>query len=202
MLSACFFAFCFSFAIIVPAAPAQAQGEDGVQQTYQRLQLLAQASIKADQKLVLQLERTQKKLAQLTAQSIFPSIQEDIEELQAKLNENPEENPYISKDFEAECGVSSLELPVNRDKARIIVTLDPSIAEGFTQTWSENPPKSLNKPAGTICVLTNGFDLALLYVSSLEGPPCKDAKTGKPRILSVRATPDPERDSGNTPATN
>ncbi|MDX2106401.1 MAG: hypothetical protein SFY67_08365 [Candidatus Melainabacteria bacterium] len=198
MLSACFFAFCISLAGHQQAG--WAQKSEIIQQTYKRLQLIAQASLKADQKLLLQLDDTKKRLALLVRKRSFPSLQTDIDEIQLKLNENLEENPYISKEFEVESGVSSLELPVNRNKARILVKLDPSISESLVQTWGEHPPKSLDKPAGTICVLTNGFDLALLYVSSIEGGPCKDPKTGKARILSLRATPDPEMDSGNSPA--
>lgn len=197
LLSACFFAFCATFIFV--SLPAQAQKSQLIQQTYQRLQLIAQASVKADQTLVLQLESTKKRLFQLVANNSFPSFQNEIDALQTKLNSNLEENPYISKQFEIESGVSSLELPVNRNKDRVVVSLDPSIAEGLVDKWSENPPKSLNKPAGTICVLTNGFDLALLYVSSLEGSPCKDVKTGKALILSVRLTPHPERESGKSP---
>lgn len=194
LLSACFFAFCIVLACPPPAA--RAQKSEIIQQTYQRLQLIAQASAKADQKLLLQLDDTKKRLASLVAKGSFPSLQSDIDQLQAKLNENLEENPYISKEFEIESATSSLELPVNRNKARIAISLDPSIAQSLVETWGENPPKSLNKPAGTIGVLTNGFDLALLYASSIEGPPCKDPKTGKARILSLRLTPDPDRDSG------
>lgn len=196
MLSACFFAFCICLA--GHQQTACAQKSEIIQQTYKRLQLIAQASIKADQKLLLQLEDTKKRLASIAAKRSFPSLQNDIDELQSKLNENLEENPYIGKEFEVESGISSLELPVNRNKARILVKLDPSISESLVQTWSENPPKSLDKPAGTICVLTNGIDLALLYVSSLEGFPCKDPKTGKSRVLSLRTTPDPNWNSGKS----
>ncbi|MCW5824645.1 MAG: hypothetical protein KIT34_17740 [Cyanobacteria bacterium TGS_CYA1] len=198
MLSACFFASCICLASHLQAA--WAQKSEIIQQTYKRLQLIAQASLKADQKLLLQLDDTKKRLAMLMRKRSFPSLQNDIDDIQSKLNENLAENPYISKEFEVESGVSSLELPINRNKARILVKLDPSISESLVQTWSENPPKSLDKPAGTICVLTNGFDLALLYVSSIEGGPCKDLKTGKARILSLRVTPYPEMDSGNSPA--
>lgn len=198
MLSACFFAFCVC--VVGHPQAVRAQKSEIIQQTYKRLQLIAQASIKADQKLLLQLDDTKKRLAALVAKRSFPSLQNDIDDLQSKLNENLDENPYISKEFEVESGVSSLELPVNQNKTRILIKLDPSISESLVQTWSEIPPKSLDKPAGTICVLTNGFDLAILYVSSIEGGPCKDPKTGKPRILSLRVTPYPERDSGNSPA--
>jgi len=197
LLSACFFAFCTTFIFV--SLPAQAQKSEIIQQTYQRLQLIAQASLKADKKLIEQLESTKKRLIQLMANSTFPSLQNEIDTLQTKLSSNLEENPYISKQFEIESGVNALELPVNRNKDRVVVSLDPSIAEGLVEKWSENPPKSLNRPAGTICVLTNGFDLALLYVSSLEGPPCKDEKTGKALILSARVSPHPERESGKSP---
>ncbi len=201
ILTACFFAFCILNSASI--APLRAQPTKNImQQTYQRLQLIAQAALKADDKLLLQLEDTRKRLAKLCANKAYPSLHDDIAALQSQLNETLEDNPYISKEFEAESGISSQELPVNREKARIKVSLDPSISEFLVQKWSENPPASLNQKAGTICVLTNGFDLAILYVSSLEGSPCKDRKTGKPRILSLRITPDPKSGSGYSPALN
>ncbi len=201
ILTACFFAFCILNTLTIELASAQPT-KNIMQQTYQRLRLIAEASLKADEKLLLQLEDTKKRLAKLCANKVYPSLHDDIVELQSQLNETLEENPYIGKDFETESGINSQELPVNREKARIKVSLDPSISESLVQKWSENPPTSINNRAGTICVLTNGFDLAILYVSSLEGSPCKDAKTGKPRILSLRIIPDPKSGSGYSPALN
>jgi len=201
ILTACFFAFCILNSIMIEPALAQT-AKNIMQQTYQRLRLIAEASLKADEKLLLQLEDTKKQLAKLCANKAYPSLNDDIVELQSQLNETLEENPYIGKDFETESGMSSLELPVNREKARIKVSLDPSISESLIQKWSENPPPSLNQKAGTIWVLTNGFDLAILYVTSLDGSPCKDSKTGKPRILCLRISPDPKSGSGYSPALN
>lgn len=201
ILTACFFAFCILNSIMIEPALAQ-PAKNIMQQTYQRLRLVAEASLKADEKLLLQLENTKKQLAKLCVNKAYPSLHDDIVELQSQLNETLEENPYIGKDFETESGMSSLELPVNHEKARIKVSLDPSISESLIQKWSENPPPSLNQKAGTICVLINGFDFAILYVTSLDGSPCKDSKTGKPRILSLRIIPDPKSGSGYSPALN
>ncbi len=161
------------------------------QQAFQRLQLLGQASQKADANMLLELDHISFILKKYCPSKGLPSIPDEISELQSKLNENLSENPYLRKEFLQEACVSPQELPTNNQKNRVEVILDPSISETIAKDWIENPPEKLSRPAGTICVFENGFDLALIYATSLEQSPVKDQKTGKARILTQRINPAP-----------
>lgn len=165
-------------------APSQAKSAKALvkQQTYYALQLISKASVKADAKMLEQINQISDRMFKL-GRAAYPSTPDEVSSLEAKLNENLAENPYISKEFEQEAGVALAELQLNRSPNRVTVTFDPSISINTAANWIENPPAKLDKPAGSICVIQNGFDLALIYATSIESKPVKDAKTGKAHII-------------------
>lgn len=173
---------CIAFHSSAAFAQSKAAKAAVKQQTYYALQLLSQASVKADAKMLDQTNKISDRLFKL-GKAAYPSTPDEVSALETKLNENLEENPYISKEFEQEAGVALPELQLNRSKNRVTVLFDPSISINTAAIWIENPPTKLNKPAGSICVIQNGFDLALIYATSIESKPVKDSKTGKAHII-------------------
>ena len=71
------------------------------------------------------------------------------------------------------------------ERVNINVVVDVGLDVDSLKAFQDTPPDSWQAPAGTITIISNGYNLAAVWAAGADQRPIRDLETGKVRILTV-----------------
>ena len=151
-------------------------------------QLLAIKAVRrADANLVTEMKATRNALAGYLKERAgksgaqpFPNTPENVEKMKERLSSALSANPYEKEPILK----SELQRQEAGSKSRIRVFFDPTVSANRLTGWRKKPPEAFKASAGTITVIHNGYDFAVIWGASIDGRPVRDGSEA--RLLSLR----------------
>ena len=107
------------------------------------------------------------------------------------LPSHAKENKSLERYLANDIGINPYRRLLNPNRIddsfkKVTVKLDSSISPYSLNSYRQNPPKSWHASAGTITILHNGYDFALVWGADINGLPVKNKRTKRIKIKSLK----------------